>query len=68
MLSLKIIVMKQLGKFYDEVLGDRYTGWYAMINFNGTLEDISNDERKVMMKRTPRHGCFIHKVRGKETI
>ena len=63
--SLNIMIMEEIQEFYDEILGEKYTGWNAVINYNGTLEDIDEDEHAVLMRvQGNPSNSFIYRVRS----
>ena len=62
--TLRLMVMTELGDFYDKLMGDKFNGHYLAINYNGTLEDIDKNEIELLQRTTEKdNNTFIHRVR-----
>ena len=61
----KSILMKELGKYLDEVLGDKFTGWSVFFSWDGQIVDM--DENNILLlsrlQTTEHKDGFIHHVR-----
>ena len=61
----KSILMKELGKYLGEVLGDKFTGWSVFFSWDGQIVDM--DENNILLlsrlQTTEHKDGFIHHVR-----
>lgn len=61
----KSILMQELGKYLDEILGDKFTGWTVFFSWDGQIVDM--DESSVhlfeRLQTTKHKDGFIHHVR-----
>lgn len=64
------ILMQELGKWIDEVLGDKFTGWTVFFSWDGQIVDM--DENGVQLLSRLQGGKhkdgFIHRVRTEVMI
>ncbi len=65
-----LILMSILGKYLDEILGDKFTGWIVFFSWDGQIVDM--DENSVLLhsrlQKTKHKDGFIHHVRTEITI
>ena len=62
--------MEELGKYLDEVLGDKFTGWTVFFSWDGQIVDI-DENNLILMERlqtTEHKDGFIHCVRTETVV
>lgn len=64
------ILMIELGKYLDEILGDKFTGWIVFFSWDGQIVDM--DENSVLLherlQKTEHKDGFIHYVRREVSV
>jgi len=65
-----LIIMEALGRYLDEVLGDKYTGWTVFFSWDGQIVDM--DENSVLLyerlQKTEHKDGFIHHVKTEVVV
>ena len=61
----KSIIMNEFGKYLDEILGDRFTGWVVFFSWDGQIVDMDESSVHLLSRlQTTKHkDGFIHHVR-----
>ena len=66
----KSILMEELGKYLDEVLGDKFTGWSVFFSWDGQIVDMAENNILLLsrLQTTEHKDGFIHHVRTENMI
>ena len=66
----KSILMDELGKYLDEVLGDKFTGWTVFFSWDGQIIDMDENNLLLMtrLQTTEHKDGFIHHVRTENMV
>ena len=63
--DLRLMIMEEIQEFYDDILGEKYTGWTAVIKYNGELVDIGEDGTEILRRvQGSPYDAFIYKIRS----
>jgi len=66
----KSILMKELGKYLDEILGDKFTGWTVFFSWDGQIVDMDENDLFLIsrLQGTKHKDGFIHHVRTENRV